>query len=686
MNRREALKLAVALGASLAWKPRLPQLLFPEWPERRDLFPQGVASGDPYPDSVLIWTRRPPVAGDTASRLTAQVSEDVAFHNVVAESIVPLSADSDWTCRVLAAGLKPRREYWYRFIDDRGNSSRVGRTLTAPAANDTKPLNFVFVSCQNVQQGSCNAYRRMIWEDARRPVGERLGFVLHLGDFVYELVWYPEDRPQGMYDRRIRDIVRYPDGEKHADFHVPTTVEGYRALYRAYLTDPDLQDARARWPFICMWDNHEFSWKGWQSQENFGHGVVPAQTRKVAAAQAWWDYQPARVVKSGPGGLNAFTPPAVRDAPLGRFDSNGLGEEPGNLEAINALTLYRTFKLGAHVDLVLTDNRSYRSEPLTDCAEWVPFRQPGVPFFESEDALTLLDAGRVAHDGSPPAAIAAGSGDVPNPRRVSPPGTILGARQRAWFIEQLRGSQAPWKLWGNSVGSLDWRTDLQHFPPPKGARWTASGYGVITQDDWSAYRTERNAILDAVRQNGISGFVSIAGDRHAFTAGRMSASLPPEKFEPVGVEFITGSISAPGLVEAAKYVIPKTHPYRALYFRDGPSSSDATINAALRHGVKTCLVLHEGGDIPHALAERNPDVAPHLSFVDLGGHGYATVRATAEALDVEFVCVPPPLERAAADDGGPILYRVAHHVPRWGAGETPELVRRDIAGTPPLLA
>jgi hypothetical protein len=63
----------------------------------------------------------------------------------------------------------------------------------------------------------------MIWEDERAAPEERLGFVLHLGDFIYELVWYPEDRPQGMYDRRLRDIVRYPHGEKIRDFHIPTT-------------------------------------------------------------------------------------------------------------------------------------------------------------------------------------------------------------------------------------------------------------------------------------------------------------------------------------------------------------------------------------------------------------------------------------------------------------------------------
>ena len=102
---------------------------------------------------------------------------------------------------------------------------------------------------------------------------DRLHFVLHLGDFIYEIVWYPEERPQGYYDCRLHDIVRYPDGEKISDFHVPTTLADYRAVYRAYLHDPDLQDARARWPFICMWDNHEYSWQGYQGIQVFGSDV-----------------------------------------------------------------------------------------------------------------------------------------------------------------------------------------------------------------------------------------------------------------------------------------------------------------------------------------------------------------------------------------------------------------------------
>ena len=145
-----------------------------------------------------------------------------------------------------------------------------------PRLNDARTVRFAFASCQNTNYGAQNAYRRMIFDDEKAAANQRLDFVMHLGDYFYELVWYPEDRPQGMYDRRIKDILRYPTGEKIEDFHVPTDLADYRAIYRAYLHDPDIQDARARWPFVCMADNHEFSWKGWQSQQDFG-GIRPAQ-------------------------------------------------------------------------------------------------------------------------------------------------------------------------------------------------------------------------------------------------------------------------------------------------------------------------------------------------------------------------------------------------------------------------
>src|SRR5207237_5514622 len=124
--------------------------------ERRDLFPQGVASGDPATDSVILWTRRPPV-NKAAEKLTVEVAEDSAFRRVIAKTATTISADADWTCRVLVAKLKPRTIYWYRFTDEHGFGSRVGRTITAPTDRDNRPVNFAFVSCQNVQQGACNA-------------------------------------------------------------------------------------------------------------------------------------------------------------------------------------------------------------------------------------------------------------------------------------------------------------------------------------------------------------------------------------------------------------------------------------------------------------------------------------------------------------------------------------------------
>src|SRR5262249_4139345 len=391
VTRREFMAMAASFGAALAWPSPLARRSTVAWHERRDLYPQGVASGDPYSDSVILWTRRPPAPESTARQVTLEVAEDQAFQRVVATTKAALSADTDGTCRVLAAGLKPGRAYWYRFTDGHGFGSRPGRTITAPAANDARTVHFAFVSCQNVQMAPSTAYRRMIWEDEQKRPEDQLGFVLHLGDFVYELIWYPEDRPQGYYDRRLPGLVRYKSGEKHRDFHVPTTLDDYRALYKAYLLDPDLQDARARWPFICMWDNHEFSWKGWQTQQNFGAGLLPAQTRKIAAAQTWFEYQPARVAKPGGARLDRFDPPKVADAPIRDFDDHGLGQEPGNLAAIGSLKLFRSLRWGRNVDLILTDNRTYRSEPVMDKPEAAAFNVKGFPYFIPQDVVEVLD-------------------------------------------------------------------------------------------------------------------------------------------------------------------------------------------------------------------------------------------------------------------------------------------------------
>jgi alkaline phosphatase D len=368
-----------------------------------------------------------------------EVAEDDGFAKLIASAPATVSAAADWTCRALVGNLEPATVYWYRFTDESGQASRVGRTITAPTADDPRPVKFAFVSCQNANQGSQHAYRRMIFEDERAPEAERLGFVLHLGDFIYELVWYPEDRPQGMYDRRLRDIVRYEHGEKIQDFHIPTTVDDYRAVYRAYLHDPDLQDARARWPFVPMWDNHEFSWLGWQSLQVFDGITRPAQTRKVAAMQAWFEYQPARVRKASGPSLERFDPPTVANSPITHFDEHGLGQEPNNLAALGSLTGYRAMRWGRHVESIITDQRSYRSEEPTGTPQAQEFASKDFPELLPQEALEILDAGRIYAGGKPPETIPFGQRQIANFRKQGPPQTILGAQQKAVDKDGHRG-------------------------------------------------------------------------------------------------------------------------------------------------------------------------------------------------------------------------------------------------------
>jgi alkaline phosphatase D len=676
---------AAALGATPLWASQKTARSRVPSNERRDLFPEGVASGDPQPDSVLLWTRRPFDTG-TQSRLVVEVAEDDAFKHVVVSAPAVVSAAADWTCRVLVGNLKPATVYWYRFTDDTGLTSRVGRTITAPTPDDPRPVKFAFVSCQNANDGAQHAYRRMIFEDERAAEADRLGFVLHLGDFIYELVWYPEDRPQGMYDRRLRDIVRYAHGEKIQDFHIPTTVDDYRAAYRAYLHDPDLQDARARWPFVPMWDNHEFSWLGWQSLQVFDGMTRPAQTRKVAAMQAWFEYQPARVRKASGPALERFDPPKVVNAPIVHFDAQGLGQEPNNITALGSLTGYRAMRWGRHVELIITDQRSYRSEEPTGRPEAQELTSKDFPELIPQEALEILDAGRLYNGRKPPDTIRFGELEIPNFRKQEPPQTILGATQRAWFLNRLKTSTATWKVWGNTTGTLDFRVDPKNLPPGLTKPWPGAGYAGFAGGDHSTAYIERAEIYSFVRGEGITGFATVAGDRHSFWAGLAAETLPPKAFEPVGVAYIVGSISAPGLVEAMEHKLPKDHPLRALYLARPPGSAKPhpTVNMLLRHGVRSCLEYQRSGDADRARLLTNRDLAPHLSFLDMGGHGYATVRASADAWECEFVCIPRPIEPVTRHDGGPLLYRVVHRTPLWSKGELPRIEQKVVEGNPAL--
>jgi len=315
-----------------------------------------------------------------------------------------------------------------------------------------------------------------------------------------------------------------------------------------------------------------------------------------------------------------------------------------------------------------------------------PLASDEFPQMIPQEAMEIIDGARTYGEGKPPTTIRSADGAVQlaNIWRNRPPQTILGAVQKAWFLQRLKESPATWKIWGNTTATLDMRADLQNLPAGLTKRWPWSGYAVFPLQDWSTAYAERGEIYDFVRNQGITGFATVSGDRHSFWAGLAAKSLPPRPFTPVGVAFVTGSISAPGMVEALEHGLPAEHPVRALYVGQAPGDSkpQPTLNMLLRHGVRSCLEYVKSGDIAKARTLSNRDLSPHVSFVDMNGHGYSVVRASAETLETVFTCIPRPLERSNGDDGGALSYRVRCRAARWGKNQSPTLDVQILEGDP----
>jgi alkaline phosphatase D len=458
-------------------------------------------------------------------------------------------------------------------------------------------------------------------------------------------------------------------------------------VWKGYLADPDLQDARARWPFVCIWDNHEFSWQGWQSILKNPKFEQPGQTIKVAANQVWFENIPARV-KAPSGSFEEFGSVPVKNIKIEKFDDDGLGIEPNNIAAINSLIVYRALRYGRHLDLLLTDLHSYRGPtPFADdspgeLADWGDFDG-----MFPEDMMQALDGGRAFNGGNPPAELEFNGKTIANPRKDKPPQAILGAKQKAWFTDRLRSSSATWKIWGSSQGNLEQRADPENLPAGlTKQKWPSGRFANVGGGDYGSAWVERSEIYDLVRDEKITGFAIVSGDLHSFWAGYASAQLPPAKFEPVGLSFTGGSMSSVGGGEANEYVIKKDNKFRPIYLADRPGAArpESTYNMLLTHGVRSCFEYAKSFDRAKARALSNPDVAPHLTFVDIGGHGYATVQVTGDEMRTEFVCIPPPVARATTPDGGPLRYRIVHTAKLWAPGERPRLVQQVLEGDPGL--
>lgn len=271
------------------------------------LFTLGVASGDPLPDSVILWTRLAPAPLDAdggmpplAVPVRWQVATDDRFGHIVGEGTAQAEPRWGHAVHVDVRGLRPATRYFYRFLAG-GESSATGRTRTAPAPGAVVDrLRLCYGSCQKYEAGYYAAWRHLVAEDP--------DLVLFLGDYIYEGAPSPKDAVR---------LHRNPE---------PKDLAGYRVRYATYKSDPLLQAAHHAAPWVLTWDDHEVANDYADALDQDNTDPAAFLLRRAAAYQAWYEHQPVRAAP-----------------PLGP-----------------AMRIYHTLDWGRLAQLQIVDDRQYR--------------------------------------------------------------------------------------------------------------------------------------------------------------------------------------------------------------------------------------------------------------------------------------------------------------------------------------
>ncbi|KAL4894754.1 PhoD-like phosphatase-domain-containing protein [Aspergillus ambiguus] len=450
-------------------------------------FTHGVASGDPYANSVILWTRVAPTMEHDNSNVT--VSGTAGYYNHDTEPFVKASAhpicveyrvfadekktqvadsgraytssDIDYTVKIEADGLEPYTTYWYQFrVCDSDVVSPLGRTKTAPAAeDDVAEIKLAVYSCSMYPTGYFNAYGNVVRKDS-------VDYVIHLGDYIYEY----ENGVVGKDDRAV-----VPQREIYSLYDYRTRIGQYR-------TDLDLAASHQNFPWIAVWDDHEIANNAYRdgfsglnnTEESFLNDSpeISSEQRKMNAVRAYFEWMPLRQVDMDDG-----------------------------------LRIWRNFQMGSLFDLIMLDTRHY-DRSITDLV-------PLTPLGWNMDYIERIhdDAGR----------------------------TLMGARQESWYQRQLSQSQergAKWRIVGSQLrfARLEYEED---------GELTYSG------DSWDAYRANQNRTFAHIYNNNIQDTIMLAGDTHvnwvsdiAWIGEKEYDGATGEGA--VGVEFAVTSISSPG--------------------------------------------------------------------------------------------------------------------------------------------
>ena len=442
-------------------------------------FEHGVASGDPLQDRVVLWTRITPErpGAPVAYRWRLNPVDRRAGGAQSGRGVTGL--ERDYTVKVDVAGLQPGRAYTYEF-EAAGVASPAGRTHTLPAG-PTKDVVLAVASCALYPNGYFNAYQAI----AELP---RVDLILHLGDYIYEY------GGEGSYGMDSAVAAERP----HDPPHELLSLADYRRRHAQYKTDPQLQAAHARAPWIVAWDDHE------TANDSYKDGAENHQpdtegdwsTRKAAALKAYYEWMPIREPAQG-----------VSLAEAGR----------------------RSFTIGDLATLVMLETRlTARTKQLT------------------------YDADLPIVDGKPDVAAFMRRYHDPTRRVMSP-------AQEAWLGDQLAASAKAGQAWqvigsGVVMGRLKVAHPQEDFAPAELARLSENSRKILMRfqpiaelglpfglDMWDGYPIDRERVYAQFRRAKARPIV-VSGDSHAFWANELADANGRR----VACEFSGTAITSPG--------------------------------------------------------------------------------------------------------------------------------------------
>jgi alkaline phosphatase D len=454
-------------------------------------YPQGVASGDPRPDSVVLWVRVAPPDDDpeAAIEVSWELARDEALQEIVVAGSARLGPETDHTLRLRITDLEPWTRYWYRFAAG-GVPSPIGRTKTAPAPDQDVPVRIAVASCQEYVGRWYHAWRLLADE------ADEIDFVLFLGDYIYESIADPRFQPSGS-----ERSLTLPDGmslDGSPENLVAATLSDYRALYRQYRADPDLRRIHQLLPFVIIWDDHEFTNDCWQDVANEfdgRRGLERSTERREAATRAWVEYLPLDVVHDPASGF------------------------PKDVVA------YRSLRFGAHAELFLSDVRYYRDDHL-------------VPEDEAEPAVGKLAPNSPL--GSRVLALKDGFDELEAMARP----TMLGDAQRDWLVSGIATSPATWKLWASPLMVAQMVLDLTEREEAPAIFRNRFYFKV---DQWDGFRSERAAILGDLA--AVPGVAVLSGDLHGSYAAVLREDFDAPESAATAVELTVPGVSSISLQE-----------------------------------------------------------------------------------------------------------------------------------------